>query len=285
MQPGLLPEPVGEHLVVLPGVLAAVQPAHAGLVQQVRGRVGVGPDPTGGSPGTYTSYSYSGAAWHYDDNELVQPKYRTYGQWRGYHDVKTYTGTGADAKTESETSYYQGMSDDNNSDRRHADRLPGRPARRHQPARRQPAGIHRLQLRRRPGRPLRHRLVLGVGRSGHPQPLRAARAHRQRHRRGGGVDPAGDHRQRQHHLAQDRNRHQLRRQPLRHRLRPAAVHLQPRRPAASRPSRPAPPPPTRPPTRPRTWSACPPRSRRTRLPAAGRTRTAPAPPAPVRSTR
>ncbi len=72
-------------------------------------------DPTGGSPGTYTSYSYSGAAWHYDDNELVQPKYRTYGQWRGYHDVKTYTGTGADAKTESETSYYQGMSDDNNS--------------------------------------------------------------------------------------------------------------------------------------------------------------------------
>jgi RHS repeat-associated protein len=72
-------------------------------------------DPTGGSPGTYTSYSYSGAAWHFDDNELVQPKYRTYGQWRGYHDVKTYAGTGTDAKTESETTYYQGMSDDDNS--------------------------------------------------------------------------------------------------------------------------------------------------------------------------
>jgi RHS repeat-associated protein len=72
-------------------------------------------DPTGGSPGTYTSYSYSGAAWHYDDNELVQPKYRTYGQWRGYQDVKTHLGTGTDAKTESETTYYQGMSDDNNS--------------------------------------------------------------------------------------------------------------------------------------------------------------------------
>jgi RHS repeat-associated protein len=69
-------------------------------------------DPTGGSPGLYTSYTYKGAAWHYDDNELVQPKYRTYGQWRGYQDVKTFTGTGADAQTESETSYYQGMDGD-----------------------------------------------------------------------------------------------------------------------------------------------------------------------------
>jgi RHS repeat-associated protein len=72
-------------------------------------------DPTGGSPGTYTSYSYSGAAWHYDDNELVEAQYRTYGQWRGYHDVITYTGTGTDPQTENETTYYQGMSDDNDS--------------------------------------------------------------------------------------------------------------------------------------------------------------------------
>jgi RHS repeat-associated protein len=69
-------------------------------------------DPTGGAPSEYTSYSYSGAAWHYDDNELVKPKYRTYGQWRGYQDVKTFTGTGADAQTESETTYYQGMNGD-----------------------------------------------------------------------------------------------------------------------------------------------------------------------------
>jgi len=72
-------------------------------------------DPTGGSPGIYTSYQYANPAWHYDDNEVVQPKYRTYGQWRGYEDVKTFTGTGTDAQTESETTYYQGMSDDNNS--------------------------------------------------------------------------------------------------------------------------------------------------------------------------
>jgi RHS repeat-associated protein len=69
-------------------------------------------DPTGGAPSEYTSYSYSGAAWHYDDNEVVQPKYRTYGQWRGYQDVKTYTGTGADAQTGTETTYYQGMNGD-----------------------------------------------------------------------------------------------------------------------------------------------------------------------------
>jgi RHS repeat-associated protein len=74
-------------------------------------------DPTGGSPGTYTSYTYKpdSAAWHYDDNELVLAKYRTYGQWRGYQQVTTSTGTGADAQTEATTSYYQGMSDDNDS--------------------------------------------------------------------------------------------------------------------------------------------------------------------------
>jgi RHS repeat-associated protein len=72
-------------------------------------------DPSGGSPGTYTSYAYSGAAWHYDDNETVIAKYRTYGQWRGYHHVTTYTGTGTDPQTESSTTYYQGMSDDDDS--------------------------------------------------------------------------------------------------------------------------------------------------------------------------
>ena len=72
-------------------------------------------DTTGGSPGVYTSYEYADPAWHYDDNEVVQPQYRTYGQWRGFGAVKTFTGTGNDAQTESETTYYQGMSDDNDS--------------------------------------------------------------------------------------------------------------------------------------------------------------------------
>ena len=71
-------------------------------------------DPAGGSPGLFTSYAYASPAWHFDDNELVQAKDRTYGQWRGYQDVKTYSGSG-DPNTETETTYYQGMSDDNNT--------------------------------------------------------------------------------------------------------------------------------------------------------------------------
>ena len=69
-------------------------------------------DPTGGSPGVYTSYAYNSPAWHYDDNEIVQPKYRTYGQWRGYQTVYTYTGTGTDPQTKTKTDYYQGMDGD-----------------------------------------------------------------------------------------------------------------------------------------------------------------------------
>jgi RHS repeat-associated protein len=73
-------------------------------------------DPTGGSTGLFTRYNYVvGPAWHYDDNELVQAKYRTYGQFRGYGDVQTFSGQGADPVTESETWYYLGMSDDNDS--------------------------------------------------------------------------------------------------------------------------------------------------------------------------
>ena len=74
-------------------------------------------DPTGGAPAVVTAYKYKGGgAWHYDDNEVVQPKYRTYGQFRGYGDVQTRTGNGVnDPQTLSETTYYRGMSNDNNS--------------------------------------------------------------------------------------------------------------------------------------------------------------------------
>ena len=74
-------------------------------------------DPTGGASQQTTSYKYVGdAAWHYDDNEMIKAKYRTYGQFRGYGDVITYLGDGVtDAKTQSETTYYRGMSKNNNS--------------------------------------------------------------------------------------------------------------------------------------------------------------------------
>lgn len=74
-------------------------------------------DPTGGSVPSSTSYSYlGGAAWHYDDNEVVKAKYRSYGQFRGYAMVRTYTGdVNNDPRTLSETAYYRGMSKNNSS--------------------------------------------------------------------------------------------------------------------------------------------------------------------------
>ncbi|WP_259275652.1 RHS repeat-associated core domain-containing protein [Micromonospora chalcea] len=74
-------------------------------------------DPTGGALQTSTSYKYvGGAAWRYDDNEVVKAKYRTYGQFRGYGKVETRNGDGVnDAQTLSVSTYYRGMSKNNNS--------------------------------------------------------------------------------------------------------------------------------------------------------------------------
>ncbi|MGI5189600.1 RHS repeat-associated core domain-containing protein [Promicromonospora sp. CA-289599] len=45
-----------------------------------------------------TTYDYTGSpAWHYDDNELTKPKYRTWGQLRGYSRVDVYTGATSQA--------------------------------------------------------------------------------------------------------------------------------------------------------------------------------------------
>jgi RHS repeat-associated protein len=70
-------------------------------------------DNTAGQPTIDTTYTYlGGGAWHYDDNEVVQPKYRTYGQWRGYGEVQVRTGAGHDPLTLTDTTYYRGMDGD-----------------------------------------------------------------------------------------------------------------------------------------------------------------------------
>jgi RHS repeat-associated protein len=71
-------------------------------------------DTTGGSLTQESDYSYGGgAAWHYDDNQVVEPKYRTWGQFRGYATVTTYTGQAANnPQTETQTAYYRGMNAD-----------------------------------------------------------------------------------------------------------------------------------------------------------------------------
>ncbi|MFL6632491.1 MAG: hypothetical protein ACJ8HJ_09285, partial [Massilia sp.] len=63
-----------------------------------------------------TSYTYSkGAAWHYDDNELVKPKYRTWGQFRGFNTVEVTKGDPSEAGTVQSYDkylYFQGMNGD-----------------------------------------------------------------------------------------------------------------------------------------------------------------------------
>ena len=70
-------------------------------------------DSTGAALPQETDYAYGPAAWHYDDNEVVKAKYRTYGQFRGYATVTTYTGQSAnDPQTKQVDTYYQGMDGD-----------------------------------------------------------------------------------------------------------------------------------------------------------------------------
>jgi RHS repeat-associated protein len=77
-------------------------------------------DLNGTSPPRETTYHYVGSpAWHYDDNEVVKPSERTWGQFRGYGKVTTETGDTAnvsngahDQVTETNTLYFRGMDGD-----------------------------------------------------------------------------------------------------------------------------------------------------------------------------
>lgn len=76
-------------------------------------------DKNGLAPSRHTEFKYSGPGWHYDENEIVKPARRTWGQWRGYRSVETLTGDknwnfrGAnDQQTRSVTTYYTGMDGD-----------------------------------------------------------------------------------------------------------------------------------------------------------------------------
>ena len=74
-------------------------------------------DPKALSPRQITNYYYlGGAAWHYDDNPVVKPSQRTYGQYRGYGQVETTTGDTthpsngvADGLTLTKDTYFRGM--------------------------------------------------------------------------------------------------------------------------------------------------------------------------------
>ncbi|MEI2732703.1 MAG: RHS repeat-associated core domain-containing protein [Dermatophilaceae bacterium] len=80
-------------------------------------------EPHALSPTQLTTYTYLGApAWHFDDNELVLPANRTWGQFRGYGTVEVRAGNPAsnsngipDAWTLTRTTYLRGMDGDKTS--------------------------------------------------------------------------------------------------------------------------------------------------------------------------
>ncbi|MFI6055578.1 RHS repeat domain-containing protein, partial [Streptomyces violascens] len=86
---------------------------HKYLVQQV-----TEVDKTGiGAATKSTSYEYlGGAAWHHDDEELADPKNRSWGQFRGYGEVVTHTGAAPQTLTQSSTLYLRGMNGDAKAD-------------------------------------------------------------------------------------------------------------------------------------------------------------------------
>ena len=70
-------------------------------------------DLTGGSPNKVTRFDYlGGAAWRYDDNELTKPKYRTYGEFRGFQKVRVRVGDTGARDLVSESTYLRGMDGD-----------------------------------------------------------------------------------------------------------------------------------------------------------------------------
>lgn len=73
-------------------------------------------DNTGGGANVTTNYTYGGGdGWHYTTSNLVEPKYRTWGEWRGYSRVRTEIGAES-GKTWTETLYLRGMHGDRSAD-------------------------------------------------------------------------------------------------------------------------------------------------------------------------
>lgn len=66
------------------------------------------------APSKHTWYEYVGTpAWHFDDDDgLSRPDRKTWGQWRGYAQVKTRTGDEVNTRTLAVTTYLRGMHGD-----------------------------------------------------------------------------------------------------------------------------------------------------------------------------
>ncbi|GHF50698.1 hypothetical protein GCM10010218_35310 [Streptomyces mashuensis] len=60
-----------------------------------------------------TRYDYlGGAAWHYDDSEIVKTKNKTWSQWRGFQKIRTVVGDTGTKQLRTESTYLRGMDGD-----------------------------------------------------------------------------------------------------------------------------------------------------------------------------
>ncbi|WP_436998891.1 RHS repeat-associated core domain-containing protein [Streptomyces sp. enrichment culture] len=73
-------------------------------------------DTAAGSPAVEHAYSYSGAAWHYNDDPFIPKDERTWSDWRGYRQVTAYTGRVGETRSKTVSLYMQGMHGDKKKD-------------------------------------------------------------------------------------------------------------------------------------------------------------------------
>lgn len=69
-------------------------------------------DTYGGAVAVQNTYSYEGAAWHYNEDPLVKEKERTWSVWRGFQKVTHLTGQSGRTQSKTVTVYLQGMNGD-----------------------------------------------------------------------------------------------------------------------------------------------------------------------------
>lgn len=73
-------------------------------------------DPTGHGQTQENHYSYSGPAWHYDDDPFTPTDERTWSDWRGYRTVTATTGAAGSTQSKTVSVYLQGMDGDRQKD-------------------------------------------------------------------------------------------------------------------------------------------------------------------------
>ncbi|ELP68602.1 hypothetical protein STRTUCAR8_03597 [Streptomyces turgidiscabies Car8] len=73
-------------------------------------------DPTGLGETTENHYSYSGPAWHHDNDPLTPANERTWSDWRGYRTVTALKGASTETQSKTVSVYLQGMDGDKQKD-------------------------------------------------------------------------------------------------------------------------------------------------------------------------